>query len=772
MPPIVRYAAAYGAGLWAGLSLFGTTGVLVIPALGVLALAAVRPREVAWWALAAGMVVGGIATAFRAGWCTNSWRPGTVDAVIRLADHPSGRGMARGTVVRARSGCGGPVMLRFASGEMPSGAALSIRGSFLPPNMIRVREYQVLNAAPGIRYRLRDAVGRRIEQLYGARAPLVEALVLGRRGDVDLGIRRAFADAGLAHLLAISGLHVGLLAGWMALLARRLSTPARAWSWAAAGTWLYVIILGFPAPATRAASFITLHAVARLRQRHPGPESVLAVAAMVVLTVDPDAIRSVGAWLSVTAVWGTGVAHRALGTHARHPVASLLTASVGATVATAPITALVFGAVAPVGIVTNLVAVPLAGVAVPGVFASLFAGEILAGGAGAALATLERVAEWGARVPGGHLAGTAGAAMAAPWTVALLFCAWVVHRRPAWRLIGLRLLGLLAVVVWVPVVTGQVQHRERHTGLAIYMLDVGQGDAILMRTPRGRWVVVDAGPRMGRSDAGRSVVLPFLRRHGARSLDLIVVSHGDADHLGGVPALLEALPTRLVLDPGQALGSRLFSEYHGALVRWADEWAAARTGDTIIVDGVEIAVLHPSASWAAREARPNENSVVVAVRYGEFDALLTGDIGWPAESALVASGRARGPVELLKVAHHGSAGGTYDAWLDAVRPRMAIVSAGRGNRFGHPAPAVVRRLEDRGIPLFRTDRHGTVTIRVAERYFEVVRDDRDKRLIARLTCRIQPWLRLKASSWSRNACTPRPPESSPTFFMMWPSPPR
>jgi competence protein ComEC len=352
----------------------------------------------------------------------------------------------------------------------------------------------------------------------------------------------------------------------------------------------------------------------------------------------------------------------------------LVAASGGATLATAPITAYAFGSVAPIGLLSNLLAVPLAGLAVPGVFASLAIGDVLAGGAGLALAGIEWVAAAAARVPGGHLAGTPGVSFAGPWAVVLAVAVWLVQTRPPLLAMRRKLLVGVATASWLSVAWPVLRAPHHERLLTIHVLDVGQGDAIAIRTPNGRWVLVDAGPRTATLDVGKRVVVPFLRRHGARTLDAVVVSHGDADHLGGVPAVLDALPTGLLLEPGQPLPSALYVEHLAAVDAGGVTWRAARAGDTLVVDGVVLAILHPTSEWMAGQLSPNENSIVVHASYGCFDAVLTGDAGTPVERRLAASvGRA----ELLKVGHHGSATATGEEWLDALRPAAAVISVRR-----------------------------------------------------------------------------------------------
>lgn len=752
-PPVVKLTVAYGAGLWAGLVFLVPPGVILV--LVGLAVGAAVTRRWAGILLAAFVLglSGGAQSAQRArAACATRWDPGPRAALVRLWDRPGARATVTAAVLHAAGGCDGVVRLRLDStlaARLTGGTRAVIVGSYRGRAVFRVNHLRQLAGPVPWRLRVRDAVAGRIRSLYGPRAGLVEALVLGRKDDIDPTIRRAFTAAGLAHLLAISGLHVGVIAGWLVLLARAVGLRRSAWCWSGAIVWVYVVLLGFPAPATRAAGFISVYALARARQRHPAGEAVLAVAVLLVLTVDPHAATAVGAWLSVAAVWGTRAGTRLLPKPwRRRPALTLAAASFGATVATAPITAYAFGSVAPAGLVSNLIAVPLAGVAVPGVFASLVGGPTLAGGAGLVLAALEWVARLGSRLPGGHLSGVPGLALALPWLAPLGALVWASRDHRPLLVLRRRLLMGAVAVTWGPLVAGALGVGRAYPGLSLHLLDVGQGDAIAIRTPRGHWVLVDAGPRTAGGDAGRRIVVPFLQRQGAERLAALIVSHGDADHLGGVPAVTQAFDPELVLEPGQPLGRPLYLEHLAAVDALGIPWQPARRGDTVVVDSVVLAVVHPSAAWLAREVQPNENSVVVHLRYGCFDALLTGDIGRPVEEWLADS---LAPVELLKVGHHGSAGGTIERWLDAVRPRVALISVGR-NAYGHPAREVLERLGRRDIPVFRTDRGGTVTIRSDGRYLEIVQGGAGT-FAERFRCRIQPLLRSSASSSSRSGCT-------------------
>jgi competence protein ComEC len=244
-------------------------------------------------------------------------------------------------------------------------------------------------------------------------------------------------------------------------------------------------------------------------------------------------------------------------------------------------------------------------------------------------------------------------------------------------------------------------------GLALHFLDVGQGDGAVLRTPAGRWLVIDAGPVSGRDDAGRRVVAPFLVRQGVRALAAILVSHAHADHMGGVPSLLRRFRVGVVIEPGAPVTDPAYAALLSALDSARVPWHPARAGERFSLDGVRFSLLHPSPGWAGWGEDVNEDSLVLLVEYGSFQALFTGDAGLPAEAALRPT---LVPVDLLKVGHHGSRGSTGAELLDSLRPLAAVISVGR-NEYGHPAPETLDRLRRRQVPVLRTDQDGTISVR-------------------------------------------------------------
>src|SRR3989454_63744 len=731
-PPILFLTVAFGVGLWLGLDPFAfPDGVLWGAALPLAAasvwLAPRAPLGAAVGVMAvAGLLWGRAAVREREATCAGRWSReqgagSSKAAIVRLEDPAPASGGIVDADVRPGA-CGGSLRLRWPEGSAVRGGTTWVvagRWSGVGEGAagggggggggVVVRGMRVLDPVPRGRGALRDALAAKSTELFGARAPIVNALVFAPNVRLDSDIRERYVRSGLAHLLSISGLHVGFIAAWLALLLGKLHLAARPRFGATAVLLLgYLWLLGFPAPAVRAGAMLVLADVARLRERVVAPRGVVALAALGVLVQDPWALQSVGAWLSIAGVGAVVWAGRAF---ARAPrLARLAAPALVATLVTAPISAFAFGTVAPIGVLANLIAIPLAGVAVPGLVMALALSwldsglaHLIAAGAGLGLALVDLVAHGAALVPGGHIVMVAG------WQAALLWAAvaaaawwlWNSPRRP-WLMVAR--LAFCATVVVATTFRGVVSLDDCRC-LTVHFLDVGQGDAAALRTPNGRWIVIDGGPRTPERDAGRRVVVPFLRGQGVGRVAVVVATHGDADHLGGLPAVVEAFPPELVLEPGEPLGRPLYLEFLAGVEASGARWHGARAGDRVEVDSVVLEVLSPDSLWLRMPLDVNDHGVVLRVRYGAVRLLFQADAGLPVEGRLAGT---VGPVDLLKVGHHGSRTATSDEWLDELGPREAVISVGRNN-YGHPAPEVVERLARHGVTIHRTDWSGTIT---------------------------------------------------------------
>lgn len=595
------------------------------------------------------------------------------------------------------------------------------------------------------------------------RAGVVAALVTGDQAAIERSDWDIFRATGVAHLMSISGLHVTMFA-WLASAlvgwAWRRSAlwgfhGALRWPAAHVGAWsglvlatLYALFSGWGVPAQRTLLMLAVVLVLRLSVRQWHGALVWLMACAVVLAWDPWALLQPGFWLSFVAV-GVLMAHApaVLGANdpnagapqraalsaptwlkeTRHRVRehrwgawaqacweapwaralgakllALLREQATVTLALAPLTLLFFGQVSLVGLLANLLAIPwvtlvvtplaMLGVGVPGAWDA----------AAWALQPMQAVLGWLAAWP---MATWSSATP--PWGLALLALVGalglVLQLPLSWKLLCLPLLW--PVLFWSP-------PRPAPGSFELLAADVGQGNAVLVRTAQHS-LLYDAGPRYSaESDAGHRVLVPLLAQMGER-IDTLMLSHRDSDHTGGAAAVL-------AMQPQAALWSSLEDEHPLHALR--PGWTRCQAGQAWLWDGVRFEVLHPPAAGGLpasgagasppktpRKSRPNEVSCVLRISTGQASALLTGDIEWAQEQALLAAGLS--PVDVLLVPHHGSKTSSSLPFLQALQPRLALVQAGYRNRFGHPAPEVVARYQGQGIALLESTRCGAATWR-------------------------------------------------------------
>jgi competence protein ComEC len=391
-----------------------------------------------------------------------------------------------------------------------------------------------------------------------------------------------------------------------------------------------------------------------------------------------------------------------------------LLTSVVATFVTAPLVAWAIGRVSLVAPLTNLAAAPIVALLQPALFLALLlapispaAARLVADGAHPLMAALDGVAAAGASVPFAALAVSPslldvvlGGAAATALVVAC------VSRFPA-RPLALAL-SLGAHVAWSPT---RVLPTRGSGEIELHMLDVGQGDAVAVRTDRGRWILFDAGRVWARGDAGRATIVPYLRRRGG-ALVAFVLSHPHADHVGGGASVVAALHPGAFYDAAFAAGSDVYRAALAAAGAAGVPWRRIHPGDSLVADGVVVTFLAPDSTWTAGLTDPNLASTIASVRFGAVRFLLVGDAERPEEEWLLSHAPPGSlQADVLKVGHHGSRTSSSAAFLDAVRPRLALVSVGAANAYGHPSPEVMADLAARGVEVLRTDRLGTIMVR-------------------------------------------------------------
>ena len=584
-------------------------------------------------------------------------------------------------------------------------------GDAPPLRLASTGRHPVEQARQSVRDAILDRLGHGEAGADTARwrlAGVVAALVTGDQRAIERADWDIFRATGVAHLMSISGLHITLFA-WLAAWAVRalwrrsarlcLAVPAPSAA-LVAGVVLaaaYALFSGWGVPAQRTVIMLATLAVLTLGgRRWPWPQVWLLACAAVVLA-DPWALAQAGFWLSFVAVgvlFATNpIAESDYGISVRGHFYALFREQWVVTLALTPLTLLLFGQVSLVGFAANLVAIPWVTLVVTPLALGGVVWAPLWSLAALCLQPLNAYLQWLAQWP---------------WAV------WFVPAVPLWAgvaavaggvLLAMRLpwrLRLLALPLLMPVL-GWQPARPVHGQFELLAVDIGQGNAVLVRTATHS-LLYDAGPRFSReSDAGHRVLVPLLRAMGER-VHMLMLSHRDSDHTGGAAAVLAQQPQAVLtgsIEADHALQALRPTTPCLAGQRW--QW-----------DGVTFEVLHPLASQeasASRPIRPNTLSCVLRITAAGVQApaaLLAGDIEAPQEQALLARGAAL-RADVLLVPHHGSKTSSSPLFLEAVQPRTALVQAGYRNRFGHPAPEVLQRYRERHIQVVESPRCGAAT---------------------------------------------------------------
>ncbi len=614
------------------------------------------------------------------------------------------------------------------------------------------------------RERMRQAF---LASISGPGSAILQAMVLGEEGALTDAMRDSFLAAGVTHIISISGSHLGMVAiicfGFMSMLMRLL--PERRYHWLtihadpkkiAAGITLplilfYTLLAGGQTATARSLIMIAAALFALLLDRENSLLHALATAALFILIADPQALFDISFQLSFLSVFSIGFAvllwkdlqirSKGLPGKLLQDAVLLMILSIVASLATGPLVAHYFNQISLAGLVSNIVIVPFAGIIVvplgliSGIL-SLFLDRLpfaafLQFTADAFIA----IVSFFAKLPFAEFHPQSPGIL---WLIAyallivslfLLFRAWLLSRfRPlefSFRLPRVPLFSAAAAIFLLLAVSLPSYLSAQAEELCVP--DVGQGDSSLIRLPGGANILIDGGgSHDDRYDTGRRVLGPFLWNRGIRRLDLVVLSHPHPDHMNGLKFILQKFDVGEVWTHGLDTDLPGYDEFAAAIRSKKIRHRTLSGNDPATrIGNAWIQALHPRETFRSRErkgyAAENDRSLVVRVALRHRVLLFTGDIGTGAEKELLRGNEVK--CDVLKIAHHGSKSSSSEEFLTAAQPGVAVINAGRGNRYHHPSKEVLERLKRRGIRICRTDLDGALFIVFAHKAMQVTSGD-------------------------------------------------
>ncbi len=549
-------------------------------------------------------------------------------------------------------------------------------------------------------------------------AAMLSALILGNRNDLDPELIKAFTISGVVHVLAVSGLHVGYVLIVLFIVVKIIRIP---WGWnrcfIIAGLFIFVLISGSKPSVIRASTMAALYVIAPVLSRKANPWNIISATGFLMLITNPLSLEDIGFQLSFAAVISIMLFHRFITLKmpkviqpseiSNRPVRylwSLFLVSLSAQIGTFPLIAYHFHQINILAGFSNLIIVPLIGLFLALGFIIIFLGwiPIIGYSIGQTEWALYKLIYHVSNIS----AGVSWASVKLP-EVSLQFIFYFI------AVLGIIFIYLnskrkeLVLIVFCLTANIFIWNLafEKH-GLDIVFLDVGQGDATIMRFPNGKTMLIDSGPANPWYDTGEKVILPVANYLGIHKFNWLVLSHPHNDHIGGAVSIIESMPVDTVLDTYSSFQSSTYRYLKSQITKKGIIYKQVTAGEVkSFGQNTYIQILAPDTSWSMHQSNVNNSSIVLRILYGEKSFIFMGDLEQDGEGELL---RAEQNIksDIIKVGHHGSITSSSMPLINAIKPDFAVMSLGNKNKFGHPSAIILDRYSEQNVNVFRTDEKG------------------------------------------------------------------
>ncbi len=583
------------------------------------------------------------------------------------------------------------------------------------------RELDIIENNPNLVSSIQESIRLLFQNKLGSNYGLLTALILGDKSSVDPEIREDFTDTGVIHVLAVSGLHVGYVLLILMSVGKILRIP---WGWdrlfIIIGLIAFCILTGGKPSVVRASIMAGLFILTPVVNRTGNLWNTIFLSAFLILMFDPLFIEDLGFILSYAAVASIILLYQFFQTTLPESfrianikskptqfIFGLFLVSLSAQLGTLPITALHFDRIPIISLLANVVIVPIIGILVATGFTLMFLGwipfisDLIGETAWLTTEIITWIAAQFSEVPFAYLPVHQ---LNWSWAVGyyVILMSVILLCLPTYRKYS-----LVTAMIWMSL---WVIKPSSPNQLDVIFMDVGQGDATLVRFPNDKNMLIDGGQRFGNRDYGASVVIPVLNHFDINRIDWMIMSHPHSDHIGGLISVIESVEVDSVYDSYLAMDSWTYTSLMDSLVSRNVGIRRPSPGDVIKIDeDVSILFFAPDSSTVSK-SHINDASIVIKLIYGETSFLFTGDLEAGGETSLLKFGNQL-KSDVLKVGHHGSKTSSTEPFINLVSPELTVVSVGYKNKFRHPSKAVIERIEEYSDRIHRTDESGALWLR-------------------------------------------------------------